>query len=69
MIDIAREFAKEGLRSKMIMQVHDELVFNVVNDELARVKEIVKRNMENAYQGRVPLTVSAGVGKNWLEAH
>ena len=60
MIDIAREFAKEGLRSKMIMQVHDEL---------ARVKEIVKRNMENAYQGRVPLTVSAGVGKNWLEAH
>ena len=53
----------------MIMQVHDELVFNVVNDELARVKEIVKRNMENAYQGRVPLTVSAGVGKNWLEAH
>ncbi|MBQ7854801.1 MAG: DNA polymerase I [Muribaculaceae bacterium] len=69
MIDIAREFAKEGLRSKMIMQVHDELVFNVVNDELARVKEIVKRNMENAYQGRVPLTVSAGIGKNWLEAH
>ena len=69
MIDIAREFAKEGLRSKMIMHVHDELVFNVVNDELARVKEIVKRNMENAYQGRVPLTVSAGVGKNWLEAH
>ena len=69
MIDIAREFAKEGLRSKMIKQVHDELVFNVVNDELARVKEIVKRNMENAYQGRVPLTVSAGVGKNWLEAH
>ena len=69
MIDIAREFAKEGLRSKMIMQVHDELVFNVVNDELDRVKDIVKRNMENAYHGRVSLTVSAGVGKNWLEAH
>ena len=69
MIDIAREFAKEGLRSKMIMQVHDELVFNVATQELERVKEIVKRNMENAYHGRVSLTVSAGVGKNWLEAH
>lgn len=69
MIDIAREFAKEGLRSQMIMQVHDELVFNVVPQELPRVEEIVKRNMENAYHGRVALIVSAGVGKNWLEAH
>ena len=69
MIDIAREFAKEGLRSQMIMQVHDELVFNVVPQELPRVEEIVKRNMENAYHGRVALIVSAGVGKSWLEAH
>lgn len=69
MIDIARDFAKEGLRSKMIMQVHDELVFNVVPEELQRVEEIVKRDMENAYHGRVALTVAAGVGKNWLEAH
>ena len=69
MIDIAREFATEGLRSQMIMQVHDELVFNVVPQELPRVEEIVKRNMENAYHGRVALIVSAGVGKNWLEAH
>lgn len=69
MIDIAREFATEGLRSQMIMQVHDELVFNVVPQELPHVEEIVKRNMENAYHGRVALIVSAGVGKNWLEAH
>jgi DNA polymerase-1 len=69
MIDIARDFAKEGLRSKMIMQVHDELVFNVVPEELDRVQEIVKRDMENAYHGRVALTVAAGVGNNWLEAH
>lgn len=69
MIDVAREFAKEGLRSKMIMQVHDELVFNVIPEELSRVEEIVKRNMENAYHGRVALTVAVGVGRNWLEAH
>ena len=69
MIDIARDFANEGLRSKMIMQVHDELVFNVIPEELSRVEELVKKNMENAYQGRVALTVSAGVGNNWLEAH
>lgn len=69
MISIARDFAKEGLQSKMIMQVHDELVFNVVPEELQRVEEIVKRDMENAYHGRVTLTVAAGVGKNWLEAH
>lgn len=69
MIDIARDFATEGLCSKMIMQVHDELVFNVVPEELQRVEELVKKNMENAYHGRVALTVSAGVGNNWLEAH
>ena len=69
MIDIARDFAAEGLRSKMIMQVHDELVFNVVPEEQQRVEELVKKNMENAYHGRVALTVSAGVGNNWLEAH
>ena len=69
MIDIARDFSRAGLRSKMIMQVHDELVFNVVPEELDQVEEIVVRDMENAYHGRVALTVSAGVGKNWLEAH
>ena len=51
------------------MQVHDELIFNVVPDELAQVQEIVTRLMSGAYKGRVPLVVSAGTGKNWLEAH
>ncbi|HRF68483.1 MAG TPA: DNA polymerase I [Muribaculum sp.] len=69
MVNIADEFAKTGLKSKMIMQVHDELIFNVVPDELAQVQEIVTRLMSGAYKGRVPLVVSAGTGKNWLEAH
>ncbi|MDE7442947.1 MAG: DNA polymerase I, partial [Muribaculaceae bacterium] len=69
MVRIYRRFVSEGLRSRMIMQVHDELVFNVVPDELPRVQEIVTAEMQGAYSGRVPLTVSAGVGNNWLEAH
>ncbi len=69
MVNIADEFAKTGLKSKMIMQVHDELIFNVVPEELARVQEIVTRLMSGAYKGRVPLVVSAGIGQNWLEAH
>lgn len=51
------------------MQVHDELVFNIKPDELDTMQELIKRNMENAYKGRVPLIVSAGIGNNWLEAH
>ena len=69
MVNVYRDFEREGLKSKMIMQVHDELVFNVVPDELDRVKEIVMRDMMGAYDGKVPLIVSAGVGENWLEAH
>lgn len=69
MIGIFREFETEGLQSRMIMQVHDELVFNVVPSELELVRAIVTRNMENAYHGRVPLIVSEGIGNNWLEAH
>lgn len=69
MVNVARDFKKAGLRSKMIMQVHDELIFNVVPSELEAVKKIVADDMMNAYKGRVPLIVSAGVGTNWLEAH
>lgn len=69
MVRIHRDFIKAGLRSRMIMQVHDELIFNVKPDELARVQEIVVRDMEESYSGRVSLEVSAGVGSNWLEAH
>ena len=69
MIDIANEMDQKGLKSRMIMQVHDELVFNIKPDELDTMQELIKRNMENAYKGRVPLIVSAGIGNNWLEAH
>lgn len=69
MIDISNEMERLGLESRMIMQVHDELVFNVKPAELDTVRELVTRNMENAYHGRVPLIVSAGTGDNWLEAH
>ncbi|MDR1763079.1 MAG: DNA polymerase I [Dysgonamonadaceae bacterium] len=66
---IHRRFGEEGLRSKMIMQVHDELNFNVFPDELAAVKEIVVGSMESAVSLRVPLVADCGVGANWLEAH
>jgi DNA polymerase-1 len=69
MIDIAREIKVNNLKSRMITQVHDELVFDVVPSELEQLKAIVVSKMEGAYKARVPLTVSAGVGSNWLEAH
>jgi DNA polymerase-1 len=69
MINILKAFKKEKLSSKMILQVHDELVFDVVQSELAKVKEIVKHEMENAYTLLVPLKVDMGTGNNWLEAH
>jgi len=69
MIAIAAEMRRLGLRSRMIMQVHDELIFNVIPDELPQLQELVTRNMEGAYSGRVRLEVSSGVGHNWLEAH
>lgn len=69
MIDIHREMKERGLRSKMIMQVHDELNFDVVPEELPQMQELVERLMEGAYSGKVPLTASAGVAGNWLDAH
>ncbi len=69
MISVARHFRERGLKSRMIMQVHDELIFNIVPEELAEVQEIVTADMMGAYKGKVPLEVSSGVGHNWLEAH
>lgn len=69
MIRIYRRFKQEGLRSRMIMQVHDELNFDVIPDELDRVRDIVTHEMQDAYHGRVALTASCGVGGNWLDAH
>lgn len=69
MIDITDRMTRAGMRSRMILQVHDELVFNVVPDELDALTKLVKSCMENAYRGTVPLSVGVGVGRNWLEAH
>lgn len=69
MIAIHRRFKEEGLQSKMILQVHDELNFDVVPTELDQVQEIVVREMENVYHGNVKLTASHGAAGNWLDAH
>ncbi|MBR1936816.1 MAG: DNA polymerase I [Bacilli bacterium] len=68
MVEIYNEFNKRGLKSKMLIQVHDELVFNVLNDELETVKEIVRDIMENTFKLKVPLKVDIEYGKNWYEA-
>ena len=69
MINIYNRFIKEGFKSKMLLQVHDELVFDVHKDELEIIKPIIKYEMENAFKLSVPLDVEVGVGQNWLEAH
>jgi DNA polymerase-1 len=69
MINIHNKLEKDNLKTKMILQVHDELVFEVTDSELDRVKKIVKHEMENAIKLDVPVKVDIGVGKNWLEAH
>ena len=69
MIHIDRRFREEQLRSKMILQVHDELNFSVVPEELDKVRSIVISEMEQAYTMQVPLLADCGEGKNWLEAH
>jgi len=69
MVGIYRRFEKAKLRSKMLLQVHDELNFNVLRDELDLVRSIVLEEMEGAITLKVPLTVDCGIGSNWLEAH
>ena len=69
MVAIAGEMKEKGLKSKMIMQVHDELNFEVPEEELPVMQELVVRQMEGAYRGVVPLEASCGVATNWLDAH
>ena len=69
MVSIHRRLKEEGLRAQMIMQVHDELNFNVPKDEVDRVREIVVSEMQNAVHLSIPLIAECGVGGNWLEAH
>jgi len=69
MINIHRKLEADKLRTKMILQVHDELIFDVYKPELEKVKEMVKHEMENAYPLDISLVVDTGTGTNWLEAH
>jgi DNA polymerase-1 len=69
MINIHKKLTSENWKSKMLLQVHDELVFDVHNSELEKIKPMIKHEMENAFKMDVPLDVEIGVGENWLEAH
>jgi len=69
MINIQKRLVNENWKSKMLLQVHDELVFDVHNSELERIKPMIKEEMESAFVLDVPLEVDMGEGKNWLEAH
>ena len=69
MINIHRKLTTEKWQSKMLLQVHDELVFDVHKSELERIQPMIKYEMENAFHMAVPLEVEIGFGKDWLEAH
>ena len=69
MIHIYERFKREGIKSKMILQVHDELNFSVYPEEKEKVEQIVLEEMQNAFQMKVPLVADSGFGSNWLEAH
>jgi DNA polymerase-1 len=69
MINIYYELNKMKARSKMVLQVHDELVFDVHKDEVEEVRKMVKEKMETAVPMKVPIRVETGIGENWLDAH
>ncbi|MBP7514275.1 MAG: DNA polymerase I [Flavobacteriales bacterium] len=69
MVDIHRDIKKQRMRSKLLLQVHDELVFDMHNEEVDELKALVKDRMEGAMRLEAPLVVDMGMGKNWLEAH
>jgi DNA polymerase-1 len=69
MINIYKKLSSENWKSKMLLQVHDELVFDVHQSELEKIQPMIKYEMENAFTLAVPLEVEMGMGRNWLEAH
>ena len=69
MVEVQRRFQAEGIRSRVILQVHDELVVDLLREEQEQVQRIVIESMEGAASLKVRLTADAGVGENWLEAH
>jgi len=68
MVNVASELKSKQLRSRLILQVHDELILNVYKDELDLVKDIVKKEMENVLDLKVPLDVDISIGDTWYEA-
>src|SRR3972149_2997817 len=69
MIKIHNELEKRKVKTKMVLQVHDELVFDALNDEVKELKPVIKELMEKALPLKVPVVVDVGVGDNWLDAH
>ena len=69
MIGVDRALREQGLRSRMVLQIHDELMLEVPNEEIEPVKRILMEQMEKVVSLKVPLTVESNYGKNWLEAH
>ena len=69
MINVSRRIQEEGLQSRMVLQIHDELVFDAVPQEIDKLQQIVREEMENVIELSIPLTVECNYGKNWLEAH
>jgi DNA polymerase-1 len=69
MINVAKRLSAEGLKSRMVLQIHDELLFDSVPEEVEQLKRIVVEEMENVIELSIPLTVECNYGNNWLEAH
>ena len=69
MINVAKELKEKDLKSKIVLQVHDDLLIEAYENEVEQVKDILKRNMEQAAHLNVPLDVDVQVGNNWDEAH
>lgn len=69
MVSIFREMEKQKMRSRMILQVHDELVFESPKDEVKKLEALVREGMKNAMELSVPVEVDVGTGPNWLDAH
>jgi DNA polymerase-1 len=69
MINIHKKLSEGNYKSKMLLQVHDELVFDIYRPELEELKILIKSEMEGAYKLEVPLDVELGIGENWLQAH
>ena len=69
MIQVDRKMSEAGMKSRLVLQIHDELVFDALPDEVADLQEVVRDCMENVVRLSVPLTVECNYGKNWLEAH